>query len=79
MWAGENNPMYGKLHSDETKEKIKNAQTDKTIFNLKNKNTGEIFSGTKCEFKTKYRFKRYDVYGMINGKISSYKGWVLSN
>jgi hypothetical protein len=89
-YDGIKNPNYGKKHSYITKQKISEALKGKpspfkgkscissrksNIFNFKNKKTGEIFIGTRYDFKEKYSLK--GVYGLIGKKVKSYKGWIL--
>ena len=81
---GEKNSFFGKHHTQKAKEKIglsrlgsKPLNTDKTIFNLYNKVTGEVYTGTKSNFIRKYKFSYHRVYCIINCKRTHHKNWCL--
>lgn len=77
--------LLGKKHSIETckaisKRLLGNTHTrDKTIYSFKNKITGEIFTGVKCEFYRKYNLDKGSICHLVKGerKMKHYKNWIL--
>lgn len=49
------------------------------IYTFKNLNTNELFTGTRCDFYTKYGFTnlKHHVKALVLGKRKSVKGWVI--
>jgi len=71
--TGEKNPFYGKIHSEETKNKISINHKDKKIYTFFNKATMEYFNGTRYDFYTKYNLSMSAVASLLNGKIKVLK------
>jgi group I intron endonuclease len=81
-------PRDGKLHSEESKEKMKKKKIgkydgelhprfDNSIYTFKNKNSGDVFVGTRYDFYQKYNLHDGNVSRMISGAYKSVKKWVL--
>ncbi len=66
-YVGSKNPMYGKHY------------TNTEVFSLKNIKTDEIFNGTKSQFIKQFNLNAGNVYGLINKKVKSCKGWILND
>jgi len=65
-------------------DKIKNkcsghnhSQYNKTIYTFKNQYTGEVFTGTRFDFRIKYDLHHSCVWLLIKNKIKQTKGWKL--
>lgn len=71
-----NNPITRKKKSAAVKGK-NNPKYDTTIYKFRNKNTGEEFSGTQYDFRTKYDLDQGNVYKLIKGRINHHKKWIL--
>jgi hypothetical protein len=69
--------MFGKQHSEKTKELIKNSNKDKTIHIFKNTLTEEFYTGTQYDFRVKYNLLQGNVSALIRGVQKSLKGWIL--
>jgi hypothetical protein len=80
--SGCNNPMFGKIHSDDTRSKmgrsgLSHSKADKNIYSFENISTGEIVTLTKYEFG---RLTGSDsVSKLISGKLKSSAGWKLAH
>lgn len=71
---GENNSFYGKTHTEELKDK------QRVHFDIYHRDYGEFINTTFEEMKERYPdifVNRSKVLNLANGKIYSYKGWVL--
>jgi len=78
--SGENNPMYGKTHSPETREKIRKKaleRKDKKIYKLKNPNGEIIIFENFKEFCDKNDLNSGGVGNVLRGKYIQHKGWTL--
>jgi len=65
----------GKTLSENHKIKL----SDKTIYKFINKNTGEIFTGTRYEFRKKHNVDKACLWALIVGKYKQTNGWSLNN
>jgi len=65
----------GKTLSENHKIKL----SDKTIYKFINKNTGEIFTGTRYEFRKKHNVDKACLWSLIVGKYKQTNGWSLNN
>jgi len=86
---GKNNPFFGKHHTDEYKKKssercinlFKNKENhprfDSKIYTFLNKNTKEIFTGTRYDFYTKYNINKTSIGELIKEKRKSIKKWII--
>ena len=82
--CGENNPFYGKSHSNEAKQAISAAHAGKIISNEMKKRLSEILSGRVVSDNTKEKMKRAQVGHVVSAetaqKISeSNKRWLTKN
>lgn len=78
--TGKNNPMYGKRHSESTRQKlgargIKHKSYDPTLYTFENLLTGEIKHMTKIEFKQ--LSGSGSVGALVSGHLKTSKGWRL--
>jgi len=74
---GKGNNMYGKRHSEETKQKMRDKKTNKTKYNFIHK-SGKIEDNIiQNEMCFKYNLNRGNIYKLIKGKIKQFKGWKL--
>jgi group I intron endonuclease len=80
-------PIKGKPISKEKKEllkkisshpKEKNGRYDHTLYTFYNELTKEYFTGTKFQFRTKFKIDRSFLWMLIKGKYKLIKGWRLS-
>lgn len=83
-FVGEKNPFYGKKHTETTRKLLSDRQKgemsavyDTTVYQFINHNTGDIFSGTQYQFRTKFNLDSGNVNRLIKSNIQSYKGWTL--
>lgn len=87
---GKNHPLYGKHHTDKTKEILSNIfrekftgsgnpNFDSTIYNFMNSKTGENISSSRYDFYSKYNLDPSNVNKLIKGKINKLSGWVINN
>ncbi len=85
---GETNPMYGKKHSDITREKMKNAvkgksigilngNSDKTNYTFFNTVTLQTFNGNRYDFYNAFGLTKSCVCMLIYRKLKKHKGWIL--
>jgi len=81
-YAGQNNPMYGKIHTDETKNKMslkaKTAQKDKNLCLYEFLSpTGEIIieHTTIIDFARKYNLRADCLGKIISEERKHHKGW----
>lgn len=76
LTLGRNNGMYGKTHSDKTKEllKEKSAKKDHTVLKWEHE-SGELFIGTMTDFYKKYNLCRAWVSRVRRGIKNTIKGW----
>lgn len=80
---GKDNPMYGVKHSDETLKKLSKASTglrngmaDHDTYYIYNLQTGELLSGTRYFFVTKFGTR--NIRSLLSGKIFKYRNFVLA-
>ena len=81
--------MFGKFHSNKTKQKMRNNHTnikgnknpryDNKIYNFYNINTNETFHGTRYNFIKKYNLNAGRVCSMIKKRnwVLSVNGWAI--
>ena len=50
---------------------------DKTIWNFRNINTNELFSGTQYQFINKYGIKHGSIGALLAGRLQTLKGWKI--
>jgi len=68
----------GKNHTTESKNKMSiSRRKDLSIYHLKNKETNELFSGTRYEFTEKYNLLRTSVNSLITNEKKSLYGWYI--
>jgi len=85
--TGANHPMYGKLHTEESKNKmrknahimcnVKNPRFDSTIRNFKNILQNISYSGTQSDFKRFCNLNAGDISRLCRGQLKTLKGWSL--
>ena len=80
--SGENNPMFGKTHSNDTRRNmgrsgLEHSRVDKQIYSFTNIKTGEIVNATKHEFGVITGSR--SISKLINGKLKTSAGWKLSH
>lgn len=73
LQVGENNPMYGKQPSEETRKKMRNAKTLKPVICLKNDQIIKIYEAMHDVMKD--GFYPSGVRQSCKGKITQYKGY----
>lgn len=87
--SGKIHPMYGKTHSIESRQKIvnnrnyasisgeNNIQVDHNIYIFKNIVTGEIFEGSRTDFRYKSNITSSAIFEIVN-KDKVRKNWILA-
>ncbi len=82
---GKKNPNYGKAIPTEVKTKMslshlgsRNGRCDKTIYRMIHEKSGNIFEGTRYDFRTKYKIDRSMVYDLIHRNCKVVRGWKLA-
>lgn len=76
---------YSKLrrHTESTKSKISSAAQhidhDKTEYQFTNVKSGDIFVGTRNQFRKKYEYSHSGVRKIIRGKYKTYPVWVAES
>lgn len=73
LQAGEKNPMYGKHHSEETRNKISNTRNKKPIVCLKDNKVIKIYNAIRDVDKD--GFHNEGVCPVLKGRIKTYKGY----
>lgn len=83
-FTGENNPFYGKQHTEEMKKWFSERQIgdkspvyDNTVYKLKNHKTEENFEGTQYKLIHKFNLDPGNVNKLVRGVITSYNMWTL--
>lgn len=82
--SGKNNSMYGKRRT----KKFREEQSQRTrgenhpkfikdIFKFKNKNTNEIFIGTRRGLYTTFNLNEASICNLFHGRVKSVHGWIL--
>jgi len=75
-----NTNKKGKLLSIDTIEKIRHSKQKykDNIYSFYNKQTGDLFVGTKYELEEKYNLKKYQINKVITNDRESYLGWTIN-
>jgi len=83
-FTGENNPFYGKKHTDELKKWFSERQIgdkspvyDNTLYKFINHKTGECFEGTQYQFVHKFNLDSGNVNKLVRKVVTSYNMWTL--
>ena len=83
LYMGENNPFYGKYHSEETKNKMKLKRigrdcknSDLRVHHFFHNDFGHEYL-TQVEFRTKYELAVKGVSKIVCKYRKSYKGWII--
>lgn len=86
--SGENNPMFGKSHSEEAKAKLREAMIGKSGKNSHNYDTtvhtfrhkdGRLETCTQYELRIKYSLNKGNLSSVVNGKRRNTGGYYLYN
>ena len=83
-FKGEENPFYGKTHSDEMRLWMSERQQgelshvyDHSVYQFYNHLTADEFMGTQYEFRKTHELDSGNVNRLIKGNVQSYVGWTL--
>ena len=75
-FKGENHPMYGKHHTEETRQKLKELSNSIKVVQLdKDYNVIKVWDSAK-EVERETGYYNTNVNGCCRGKIKTYKGFI---
>lgn len=71
-----------RVHTDETKQKISEKSKlichDKTVYEFTNVKTGEVFVGTRNDFRAKIGYTHHGIANIVKGKTKTHPKWKCS-
>jgi hypothetical protein len=71
------NRVHSQYTKDKIAEKVKQINHDKNIYRFTRVKTGEVFIGTRNDFRNKYAYSHDGVRNIIRGKYKTYPVWTV--